>query len=70
MAGGEIDMAVAMYKRSKSWLALLKLVQQHRREQLPQAHLMVAQVRLARLPSSALAVSRLITLHGAAVSLQ
>ncbi|WIA40104.1 hypothetical protein OEZ86_013511 [Tetradesmus obliquus] len=43
VAGGEIDMAVAMYKRSKSWLAMLKLVQKHRREQLPQAHLMVAQ---------------------------
>jgi hypothetical protein len=33
-----------MYKRNKAWMAMLKLVQQHRREQLPQAHLMVAQV--------------------------
>jgi hypothetical protein len=45
VAGGEVDMAVAMHKRNKAWLAMLKLVQQHRREQLPQAHLMVAQVR-------------------------
>jgi hypothetical protein len=48
VAGGEIDMAVAMYKRNKAWLAMLKLVQQHRREQLPQAHLMVAQVRASQ----------------------
>jgi hypothetical protein len=46
VAGGEIEMAVSMYKRNKAWMAMLKLVQQHRREQLPHAHLMVAQVRV------------------------
>lgn len=37
-------MAITMYKRNKAWLQMLKLVQQHKREQLPQAHLLVAQV--------------------------
>lgn len=46
IASGEVEMAVNMHKRNKAWLQMLKLVQQHRREQLPQAHLLVAQVGL------------------------
>jgi hypothetical protein len=37
-------MAVNMYKANKMWLPMLKLVQQHRREQLAQMHLLVAHV--------------------------
>lgn len=44
MAAGEVDMAVNMYKANKMWLPMLKLVQQHRREQLAQMHLLVAHV--------------------------
>jgi hypothetical protein len=44
VAAGELDMAVNMYKGNKMWLPMLKLVQQHRREQLPQMHLLVAHV--------------------------
>jgi intraflagellar transport protein 172 len=42
---GEVDLAINMYQRNKAWLPMLKLVQQQKREQLPQAHLLVAQVR-------------------------
>lgn len=45
VAAGEVDMAINMYRVNKMWLPLLKLVQQHRREHLPQMHLLVAQVR-------------------------
>jgi hypothetical protein len=44
VAADEVDMAINMYKVNKMWLPLLKLVQQHRREQLPQMHLLVAHV--------------------------
>jgi hypothetical protein len=44
VAAGEVEMAVAMYKGQKMWLPMLKLVQQHRREQLPEMHLLVAHV--------------------------
>lgn len=44
VAAGEVDMAVSMYKGNKMWLPMLKLVQQHRREQLPEMHLLVAHV--------------------------
>lgn len=44
VASGEVDMVVNMYKVNKMWLPMLKLVQQHRREQLPQMHLLVAHV--------------------------
>lgn len=44
VAVGEVDLAVNMYKANRMWLPLLKLVQQHRRDQLPQMHLLVAQV--------------------------
>lgn len=44
VAAGEVDMAVNMYKANKMWLPMLKLVQQHRREQLAQMHLLVAHV--------------------------
>ena len=44
MAAGEIELAVNMHKANKMWLPMLKLVQQHRREQLPHMHLLVAHV--------------------------
>ena len=46
MAAGEVDMAVNMYKKNKMWENMLRLVQQHRKEGLQQAHLLVAQVWL------------------------
>ena len=48
VAAGELDMAVNMYKANKMWLPMLKLVQQHRREQLAQMHLLVAHVSSLR----------------------
>lgn len=44
VAAGEVDAAVNMYKANKMWLPMLKLVQQHKREQLQQMHLLVAHV--------------------------
>lgn len=44
LAAGEVDMAVNMYKKNKMWENMLRLVQQHRKEGLQQAHLLVAQV--------------------------
>lgn len=44
VAAGEVDMAVNMYRGNKMWLPMLKLVQQHRREQLSEMHLLVAHV--------------------------
>jgi hypothetical protein len=52
VASGEVDMAVNMYKVNKMWLPMLKLVQQHRREQLPQMHLLVAHVSPVRAAES------------------
>lgn len=44
VAAGEVDVAVSMYKGNRMWLPMLKLVQQHQREQLPEMHLLVAHV--------------------------
>jgi hypothetical protein len=58
VAAGELDMAVNMYKANKMWLPMLKIVQQHRREQLPQMHLLVAHV------SSSIASVQILAQHG------
>ncbi|GBF87714.1 intraflagellar transport protein [Raphidocelis subcapitata] len=42
VAAGEVDAAIAMYKGNKMWDALVRLVGQHRREALPEAHVLAA----------------------------
>ncbi|KIZ07625.1 Intraflagellar transport protein [Monoraphidium neglectum] len=43
LAAGEAEAAIGMYKRNRMWEPMIRLVGQHRRENLPESHLLAAQ---------------------------